>query len=98
MKLRKTFGKDARMVPISANKSMLGHLIGAAGAISSAVAVLTIKNGIIPPTINLKNPDSECDLDYTPNVARQFKVRNVLVNSFGFGWHNASLVFSAYDQ
>jgi 3-oxoacyl-[acyl-carrier-protein] synthase II len=96
--IKALFGDYAYKVPISANKSMLGHLIGAAGAISSAVAVLAIKNGVIPPTINLENPDSECDLDYTPNVARQVKVRNVLVNSFGFGGHNASLVFSAYAE
>jgi len=96
--IKSLFGEHAYKVPISANKSMLGHLIGAAGAISSAAAVLTINNGIIPPTINLENPDTECDLDYTPNVARQVKVRNVLVNSFGFGGHNASLVFSAYAE
>ena len=96
--IKSLFGEYAYKVSISANKSMLGHLIGAAGAISSAIAVLTIKNGVIPPTINLENPDTECDLDYTPNVTRQVKVRNVLVNSFGFGGHNASLVFAAYDE
>jgi len=95
--IKSLFGECVYKVPISANKSMLGHTIGAAGAISSAVAVLTIQNGIIPPTINLENPDPECDLDYVPNVARQKQVRKVLVNSFGFGGHNASLVFSAYD-
>jgi len=96
--IKSLFGEHAYKIPISANKSMLGHLIGAAGAISSAVAVLAINNGIIPPTINLENPDTECDLDYTPNVARQKEVRNVLVNSFGFGGHNASLVFKACDE
>jgi 3-oxoacyl-[acyl-carrier-protein] synthase II len=96
--IKALFGDYAYQVPISANKSMLGHLIGAAGAISSAAAVLTIKNGIIPPTTNLENPDPDCDLDYTPNMARQVKARNVLVNSFGFGGHNASLVFSAYAE
>lgn len=96
--VKSLFGEHACKVSISANKSMLGHLIGAAGAISSAVAVLTINNGVIPPTVNLENPDTECDLDYTPNVARQVKVRNVLVNSFGFGGQNASLVFSAYAE
>jgi len=85
-------------VPISSNKSMLGHTIGAAGAIEAAVSVLTIQNGIIPPTINLENPDPDCDLDYVPNVARQKKVRTVLSNSFGFGGHNASLVFVTYDE
>jgi 3-oxoacyl-[acyl-carrier-protein] synthase II len=96
--IKSLFGEYAYRVPISANKSMLGHLIGAAGAISSAVAVLAVKTGMIPPTINLENPDSDCDLDYTPNVVRQVKVRKVLVNSFGFGGHNASLVFSAYAE
>jgi 3-oxoacyl-[acyl-carrier-protein] synthase II len=96
--IKSLFGEHACKVPISANKSMLGHLIGASGAISSAVAVLTIKNGVIPPTINLENPDSECDLDYTPNTERRVKIRNILVNSFGFGGHNASLVFSAYAE
>ena len=96
--IKSLFGEHAYRVPISANKSMLGHMVGAAGAISSATAVLIIKNGIIPPTINLENPDTKCDLDYTPNVARQNKVRNVLVNSFGFGGHNASLAFSAYNE
>jgi len=95
--IKSLFGEYAYEVPISANKSMLGHLIGAAGAISSAVAVLIINNGIIPATINLENPDPECDLDYVSNVARQKKVKTVLSNSFGFGGHNASLVFAAYD-
>jgi len=96
--IKSLFGEHARRVPISANKSMLGHLIGGAGAISAVVTVLTIQNGIIPPTINLEHPDPECDLDYVPNVVRQKKVRTVLVNSFGFGGHNASLAFSAYDE
>jgi len=96
--VKSLFGEHAYKVPISANKSMLGHLIGAAGAISSAAAVLTINNGVIPPTVNLEESDPECDLDYTPNTARQAKVRNVLVNSFGFGGQNASLVFSAYAE
>ena len=96
--IKSLFGECARKVPISSNKSMLGHTIGAAGAISVAVSVLTIRGGVIPPTINLEHPDSECDLDYVPNVARRKKVRTVLSNSFGFGGHNASLVFSAYDE
>ena len=95
--IKSLFGEYAHKVPISANKSMLGHLIGGAGAISAAAAVLTIENSVIPPTINLENPDPECDLDYVPNVARHKKVRTVLLNSFGFGGHNASLVFAAYD-
>jgi len=96
--IKSLFGDYAYKVPISSNKSMLGHTIGAAGASSATAAVLTIRNGIIPPTINLENPDPECDLDYVPNVARQRNVRTVLSNSFGFGGHNASLIFTAYDE
>lgn len=95
--IKSLFGEYAYKVPISANKSMLGHTIGAAGAVEAAVSILAIQNGIIPPTINLDNPDPECDLDYMPNMARQKKVRTVLSNSFGFGGHNASLVFAVYD-
>ena len=95
--IKSLFGEYAYKVPISSNKSMLGHTIGAAGAIEAAVSILSIQHGIIPPTINLENPDPECDLDYVPNVARQKKVRTVLSNSFGFGGHNASLVFATYD-
>jgi 3-oxoacyl-[acyl-carrier-protein] synthase II len=96
--IKSLFGKYAYKVPISSTKSMLGHMIGAAGAIEAVVSVLTIQHGIIPPTINLDVPDPECDLDYVPNVARQRKVRTVMSNSFGFSGHNASLVFAAYDQ
>ena len=95
--VKSLFGEHAYKVPISSNKSMLGHTIGAAGAIEAAISVLTIQNGVIPPTINLEKPDPECDLDYVPNVARQKKVRSVLSNSFGFGGHNASLAFVAYE-
>ena len=96
--IKSLFGEYAYKVPISSNKSMLGHTIGAAGAIEAAVSILAIQHGIIPPTINLENPDPECDLDYMPNVARQKKVTTVLSNSFGFGGHNASLVFATYDE
>ena len=96
--IKSLFGEYAYKVPISSNKSMLGHTIGAAGAIEAAVSILAIQHGIIPPTINLENPDPDCDLDYMPNVARQKKVTTVLSNSFGFGGHNASLVFATYDE
>jgi len=96
--IKSLFGEYAYKVPISSNKSMLGHTIGAAGAIEAAVSILAIQHGIIPPTINLETPDPECDLDYVPNMARQKKVRTVLSNSFGFGGHNASLVFTACDE
>lgn len=82
---------------VSSTKSMTGHLLGGAGGIESAVCVLAIKNGVLPPTINLDNPDPECDLDYIPNTAREKKVRLALNNSFGFGGHNASLAFRAMD-
>jgi 3-oxoacyl-[acyl-carrier-protein] synthase II len=82
---------------VSSTKSMTGHLLGGAGGVESAVCILSIQNGIIPPTINLDNPDPECDLDYVPNVARTKKVRLALNNSFGFGGHNATLAFRALD-
>jgi 3-oxoacyl-[acyl-carrier-protein] synthase II len=82
---------------VSSTKSMTGHLLGGAGGIESAACILAIKNGVIPPTINLENPDPECDLDYVPNVAREKKVRLALNNSFGFGGHNATLAFRALE-
>jgi 3-oxoacyl-[acyl-carrier-protein] synthase II len=82
---------------VSSTKSMTGHLLGGAGGVESAVCVLAIKNGVVPPTINLDNPDPECDLDYVPNTAREKKVRLALNNSFGFGGHNATLAFRALD-
>jgi 3-oxoacyl-[acyl-carrier-protein] synthase II len=80
---------------ISSTKSMIGHLLGGAGSVESAVCILTMKHGVVPPTINLENPDPECDLDYVPNIAREKKVRVALNNSFGFGGHNATLAFKA---
>jgi 3-oxoacyl-[acyl-carrier-protein] synthase II len=80
---------------VSSTKSMTGHLLGGAGGVESAVCALSIKHGVVPPTINLDNPDPECDLDYVPNVAREKEVRLALNNSFGFGGHNATLAFRA---
>jgi 3-oxoacyl-[acyl-carrier-protein] synthase II len=91
--IKKLFGERSKHIPVTANKSMLGHLWGAAGAVESIVSILTINKGIIPPTINYDNPDPECDLDYVPNIARQKYVKTVLSNSFGFGGTNGSLVF-----
>jgi 3-oxoacyl-[acyl-carrier-protein] synthase II len=82
---------------VSSTKSMTGHLLGGAGGVESAVCVLAIKNGVVPPTINLDNPDPQCDLDYVPNIAREKQVRLALNNSFGFGGHNATLAFCALD-
>jgi 3-oxoacyl-[acyl-carrier-protein] synthase II len=73
-------------------------MIGAAGAIEAAICVLAIQNGIIPPTINYKNPDPECDLDYVPNVARRASVKTALSNTFGFGGHNSSLIIRKYSE
>jgi 3-oxoacyl-[acyl-carrier-protein] synthase II len=96
--IKRAFGERAYQVPISSTKSMTGHLIGAAGAIEAAFCVLTIQNGLIPPTINLEEPDPECDLDYTPQQARQGQVRAALSNSFGFGGHNTVLAFASANS
>src|SRR5437870_6210531 len=96
--IKHVFGEHAYKVPISSTKSMTGHLLGGAGAVEMAACALAIRAGVIPPTINLENPGEECDLDYTPNVAREKKVRVALNNSFGFGGHNASLVAAAFEK
>ena len=90
--IKALFGARAYEIPISATKSMIGHTIGAAGAIELAVCALAIRDGVIPPTINYETPDPECDLDYVPNVARECNVRVALSNSFGFGGNNSSIV------
>src|SRR6476469_1880763 len=94
--IKAVFGDHANKVSISATKSMTGHLLGGAGAIETAACVLAMRASVIPPTINLENPDPECDLDYTPNVAREKKIRVALNNSFGFGGHNATLVTTEF--
>jgi 3-oxoacyl-[acyl-carrier-protein] synthase II len=93
--IKKVFGDYARQLPISSTKSMTGHLLGAAGGIESVVCVKTIEKGVVPPTMNLDEPDPDCDLDYVPNAAREVKVRTVLSNNLGFGGQNASIVFRA---
>ena len=90
--IRRTLGKRADQVPVSANKSMTGHMFAASGALEAIVSLLTIQHGVIPPTINYETPDPECDLDYVPNQAREQRTRLVLSNSFGFGGQNACLV------
>ena len=96
--IKRVFGESAYQVPISSTKSMIGHAMGGSGAVEAVAAVRTIQTGIIHPTINLENPDPDCDLDYVPNVARQRDVRVVLSNSFGFGGQNACLLFRGYQE
>lgn len=94
--IKKVFGDMAYKIPVSSTKSMTGHTIGAAGAIESIISVLAIKDGIIPPTMNLDDPDPDLDLDYVPNKARKKDLNVILSNSFAFGGHNATLVFRKY--
>jgi 3-oxoacyl-[acyl-carrier-protein] synthase II len=95
MAIKKVFGESAYKLKVSSTKSMTGHLLGAAGGIEAAVCVRTIETGKIPPTINLEDPDPDCDLDYVPNVAQEVPVRVALSNNLGFGGQNASLIFRA---
>ena len=94
--IKKALGEAASRVAISSTKSMMGHLLGAAGGVELAVCALAIKHGVLPPTINLEEPSPECDLDYIPNVAREKKVRVALNNSFGFGGHNTAIIVKEY--
>jgi 3-oxoacyl-[acyl-carrier-protein] synthase II len=97
MAIKKVFGSKAYKIPVSSTKSMIGHTIGAAGAIEGIVTVMSINNDIITPTIHLEIPDPELDLDYVPNVARKKVVNTAISNSFAFGGHNASLVLKKYS-
>lgn len=90
--IKRVFGDGAKKIPVSSSKSMVGHLLGAAGAVETIACVKTIESGTIHPTINLAEPDPQCDLDYVPNVARQARVDVAMSNSFGFGGHNCCLV------
>jgi len=93
--VKNAFGERAGTVAVSSTKSMTGHLLGAAGAVEMAACVMALRDGILPPTINLDNPDPECDLDYVPNKAREQKVKVAISNSFGFGGHNSSVLIKA---
>jgi 3-oxoacyl-[acyl-carrier-protein] synthase II len=95
--IKQAFGDFAYKVPISSSKSMLGHLIAAAGAVELIISVMGLIRSVLPPTINYEIPDPECDLDYIPNVAREKQIRHVLSNSFGFGGQNVSLIVSRFD-
>jgi 3-oxoacyl-[acyl-carrier-protein] synthase II len=96
--IKKVFGEHAYKLAVSSTKSMTGHLLGAAGGVEAVICALTIREGIIPPTINYETPDPECDLDYVPNVARKAEVRVALSNSLGFGGHNATIILKAYEE
>ena len=98
MAMKGVFDEEAYKVPISSTKSMTGHLLGASGALEAAITTLAVSEETIPPTINLKNTDPDCDLDYTPNTARHGHINAALSNSFGFGGHNASLAFQRYEE
>ncbi|MBK0295920.1 beta-ketoacyl-ACP synthase II, partial [Bacillus sp. S34] len=95
--IKELFGKQAYQIPITANKSMVGHMLGAAGGVEAIALAISLKEGIVPPTINLENPDPLCDLDYVPGIARQVKMNTGLSNSFGFGGHNAAIVLKKYE-
>jgi 3-oxoacyl-[acyl-carrier-protein] synthase II len=96
--LKIALGNHANKVAISSTKSMIGHLLGAAGAVEAIATLLTINRGMIHPTINYENPDPECDLDYVPNTARRQDVRTAISNGFGFGGHNAVVVLARYEE
>ena len=95
MAMKSVFGDSVHKIPISSTKSMTGHLLGASGALEAVVSVMSIVESALPPTINLDNPDPDCDLDYTPHESRRRRIEAVMSNSFGFGGHNSSLVFKA---
>jgi len=95
--IKRAFGDTAKSLAVSSTKSCTGHLLGAAGVIEAIFSILAIRDQVLPPTINLDNPDPDCDLDYVPHTAREAKIKTVISNSFGFGGTNASLVFRAFD-
>jgi len=95
--IKRTFGDQAKKIPVSSTKSMTGHVLGGAGGLEAGISVLALRDQILPPTINYENPDPACDLDYVPNQARKAVVRYVLSNSFGFGGTNASLIFKLWE-
>jgi 3-oxoacyl-[acyl-carrier-protein] synthase II len=95
--VKKVFGENAKMLPLSSIKSMVGHLIGAAGAVEAIALAMTLHSGAVPPTINQTQRDPDCDLDYVPNTAREMPVQTAVSTSFGFGGQNAALVMSSFS-
>ncbi len=98
MAIKKCFGDHAYKMAISSTKSMTGHLLGGAGGLEAGISALAVYNQIAPPTINLHNPDPDCDLDYVPQTGRKMPITYALSNSFGFGGTNATLLFKRYEQ
>jgi 3-oxoacyl-[acyl-carrier-protein] synthase II len=96
MAVKRVFGHRASKIPMSSQKSMVGHLIGASGALEAAATALSLQRGVVPPTINQETPDPDCDLDYVPNTAREIPLKTAISNSFGFGGQNASLVLTRF--
>ena len=94
--IKQVLGADAKSTPVSSIKSMMGHLIAAAGSVEAIACLLAIRDGILPPTTNYETPDPDCDLDYVPNTAREQPVTHALSNSFGFGGQNISLIFGKF--
>jgi 3-oxoacyl-[acyl-carrier-protein] synthase II len=95
--IKTVFGDHAKKIPISATKSMTGHLLGAAGSTEAIFTILAIQDGIMPPTINYEEPDPQCDLDYVPNVARRKTINVAMSNAFGFGGTNATLILKKFE-
>jgi 3-oxoacyl-[acyl-carrier-protein] synthase II len=96
--IKRVMGERARQIPISSTKSMIGHLLGAAGAVEAIALILSMNHGIVHPTINLEHPDPDCDLDYVPNEPRRHEIKVAMSNSFGFGGQNACIVFKRFDN
>jgi 3-oxoacyl-[acyl-carrier-protein] synthase II len=96
--IKKVFGDHAKKIPISSTKSMTGHLLGATGAVEAIISAISLCEGIIPPTINLDNPDPECDLDYVPYTSRKKNIRTAMSNTFGFGGVNAVLILKKLNE